>query len=72
MQNKYSEDDRVTKLQVHRFVSRFQQTGPVEDCQNIKSGYFKKRLDFIKRKRTSHCRFGVNLIVEIHYHFFVN
>ena len=39
---KYSEDDRVTKLQVCRLVNRFQQTGSVEDCQHNNSGNFKK------------------------------
>ena len=42
MQKNYSEDGRVTKLQVHWLVDRFQQTGSVEDCQHNNSGNFKK------------------------------
>ena len=48
MQKNYSEDGRVTKLQVHRLVNRFQQTGSVEDCQHNNSGNFKKRLNVLK------------------------
>ena len=37
---KYSEDDRVAKLQIHWLVNRFQQTGSVEDCQHNNSRNF--------------------------------
>ena len=39
---KYSEDDRFTKLQVLWLVYRFRETGPVEDCQHINSVNFKE------------------------------
>ena len=48
MQKNYSEDGRVTKLQVHRLVYRFKQTVSVEDCQHNNSGNFKKRFNVIK------------------------
>ena len=54
MKKKYSEDDRVTKLQEHWLVNRFQQTGSVEDCQHNNSGNFKKRLDVIKAQNGRH------------------
>ena len=74
MQKKnYSEDGRVTKLQVHRLVYRFQQTGSVEDCQYNNSGNFKKRLKVIKAQNGCHIADLVKiLIVEIYYHFLVN
>ena len=54
MQKKYSEDCRVTKLQVHQLVNGFQQTGSVEDCQHNNSGNFKKRLSVIKAQNGRH------------------
>ena len=66
MQKNYSEDGRVTKLQVHRLVSRFQQTGSVEDCQHNNSGNFKKRLNLIKEQNEGHIAdLVLILIVEI-------
>ena len=41
-QKKYSEDDRVTKLQIDRLDNRLQKTGSDEDCQHNNSGNFKK------------------------------
>ena len=38
MQKKYLEDERLTMLQVHRLVNRFQQTGSVEDSRHNNSG----------------------------------
>ena len=62
MQKKYSEDDRITKLQVHWLVNRYQQTESVEDCQHSNSCNSKKRdLTSLKRKWTSRYRFGVYL-----------
>ena len=73
MQKNHSEDGRVTKLQVHRLVYRFQQTGSVEDCQHKSSGNFKKRLNVIKAQNRRHIADLVYiLIVEIYYHFLVN
>ena len=54
VQENYSEDGRVTKLQVNRLVNRFQQTGSVEDCQQNNSGNFKKRLNVIKAQNGRH------------------
>ena len=54
MQKNYSEDDRVTKLQVHRLVNRFKQTGSFDDCQHNNSGNFKKRLNVIKAQNGRH------------------
>ena len=50
-QKKYSEDDRVTKLQIDRLDNRLQQTSSDEDSQHNNSGNFKKRdLTSLKRK----------------------
>ena len=54
MQKNNSEDGRVAKLQVHRLVYRFQQTGSVENCQHNNSGNFKKRLNVIKAQNERH------------------
>ena len=54
MQKNYSEDGRVTKLQVHQLVNRFKQTGSVEDYQYNNSGNFKKRLNVIKAQNGRH------------------
>ena len=54
MQKNGSEDGRVTKLQVHRLVYRFQQTGSVEDCQNNSNANFIKGLNVIKAQNGRH------------------
>lgn len=38
IQKKYPEDDRLTKLQIHQLVNRFQQTGSVEDSRHNNGG----------------------------------
>ena len=50
MQTKFSEDDRVTKLEVHWFVNIFQQTGSVEYFQHNNNDiiFLKKRRDVIR------------------------
>ena len=71
--DKYSVDDRVTKLRVHWLVNRFQQTGPVEDCQHNNSGNFKKGLNVSKTQSGRHITDLVSILIsESHYHFFVN
>ena len=54
MQKKWPENDRVKKVQVHRLVNRFQQTGSVEDGQHNNSGNFKKTLDVLKAQSGRH------------------
>ena len=54
MQKNCSEDGSVTKLQVHRLVNRFQQTGSVEDCQHNNDANFKRTLNVIKAQNGRH------------------